>query len=325
MNDFAAWNRGSSSAERSTHSTDASNRIFDALADIQPAYHGAKLRRASPIFAMGSCFAREIERALTKMGGNVISVDNRINRAEFRDAAGVVRNGFFHRFTPIAMLQEFQQAFGELPGWAKGSLLIPSGNGNVVDLNYWDVAADLSYEATMARRIIAAELVRKAAEAEVVILTLGMVESWFHKPSGLHANKVPSHVLARRRNEFEMHFVTYDETLQCLTEIKNIISRHRVSPFQMVVTVSPVPLQRTFTDVDLIISNMAAKSTLRAAADVFSRTDHVSYFPSYEMAVYSDPARAWRPDRVHVAPEMVQHIVAKFVSAYYDDSMAVVL
>lgn len=316
---LSTWNHSKSSAERSANEDDASNRVFDGFAKVHPRYDGPKLRKQSRVFAMGSCFAREIEQSLVKRGCNVTSVDERINRPEFHDSSGQVRSGFFHRFTPFAMYQEFQQAFAEAEGWTDDTLLIRNG-AKAVDLNYHLIpGSDDSVDATLARRRTAAELVREAANADVVILTLGLIESWFHKPSGFHANQVPVQTLLRRREEFQLRLVTFEETVACLEGIKALISRHRTTPFELVVTVSPVPLAKTFTHDDLIVANMTSKSTLRAAAAQFCRSEaNVHYFPSYEMVVYSDPKLAWRPDRVHVESDMVKHIVQTFVSNYYE-------
>lgn len=318
-NALAAWNHSKSSAERSERPDDAANRIFDGFARVKPTYDGPRLKRESAVFAMGSCFAREIEKALTRKGCNVISVDDRILNSAFDVSPGGLRSGFFHRFTPFAMYQEFQQAFGEADGWDDRTLLIDQGT-EYIDMNYWDAGgADTSLEATLTRRRITAELVRTAVTADVIILTLGLVESWFHKPSGFHANKVPAPTLIRRKDEFELRIVSYDETLSCLEGIKSLIARHRTTPFQLVVTVSPVPLAKTFTADDLIVANMNSKSTLRAAAAEFcARTPNADYFPSYEMVTYSDPRLAWRPDRTHVEPPMVKHIVKTFADAYYE-------
>lgn len=319
VNSLAAWNHSKSSSERSERPSDAANRIFDGFARVQPTYDGPRLKRESAVFAMGSCFAREIEKALSRRGCNVISVDDRILRPEFDVSPGALRSGFFHRFTPFAMYQEFQQAFGEAEGWTDKTLLLEQG-AEFVDMNYWDAGgADTSLLATLIRRKVAAELVRTAVNADVVILTLGLVESWFHKPSGFHANKVPAQTLIRRKDEFDLHIVSYEETLACLEGIRSLIARHRTTPFQLVVTVSPVPLAKTFTADDLIVANMNSKSTLRAAAaDFCARTPEANYFPSYEMVTYSDVHMAWRPDRTHVEPPMVKHIVKTFVDAYYE-------
>jgi hypothetical protein len=40
------------------------------------------------------------------------------------------------------------------------------------------------------------------------------------------------------------------------------------------------------------------------------------YFPSYEIAMNSNPELVWRPDRVHVRPECVRHIVNVFTERY---------
>ena len=319
VNDLATWNHSKSSAERSERPKDASNRIFDGFGRVLPAYDGPRLKRASGVFAMGSCFAREIEKSLMRRGCNVTSMDDRIQCPEFNVSPGTVRTSFFNRLTPFAIYQEFQQAFGEAEGWDERTLLIEHGE-EIVDLNYWNVGgADTSLAATLTRRRLAAELVRQAVEADVVILTLGVTESWVHKPSDFHANKVPAQTLIRHRDEFELHFVSFAETQACLQGIRALIARHRSTPFQLVVTVSPTPLGKTFTAHDLIVANMNSKSTLRAAAAEFcERTPDAHYFPSYEMVTYSDPQLVWRPDRTHVEPAMFRHIINTFTRAYYE-------
>lgn len=322
-NSFSSWNRSSSSSERSKNGDDASNRIFDDFATIQPSYQGPRLTKNSAIFAMGSCFAREIEAALITQGCKVISVDDRIDRPEFYDKNGKLRSGFFHRFTPFAMLQEFQQAFGELQGWDDHTLLVEMNNGTA-DLNYTEVdGSDNSVESVLTRRRVAAELVRNVTEADVVILTLGLIESFIHKPTGFHANRVPPILLARQGQDFELSLIDFEETVYCLYKIKELIERYRSTPFQMVVTVSPVPIGRTFSPGDIVIANMTSKTTLRAAAACFcEKVDNANYFPSYEMVMYSPPEKAWRPDRIHVQPEMVSHIVSTFLANYYDTDLS---
>lgn len=321
-NAFKSWNRSASSKELSDFPADASRRIFDAYAGLVPTYNGPKLRADSPIFAMGSCFAREIEAALVTKGGNVISVDSSIDRDEFKDPTGKVRSGFFHRFTPPAMSQEFQACFDELPGWSDRSLVFSLGEDRFIDLNYWQIAgADESGPANRTRRAVAKSLVRRAVDAEIIILTLGLTEAWLHKPTGFFANFTTAPFLARHIRDFELHLVGVEETIQCLRDIDAVLrSHHRTGRYNIVVTVSPVPLSATFTDKDIVVANMDSKSTLRVAAAAFvAETDHAHYFPSYEMVTYSDVGLAWRPDRIHVNPRMVSHIVSTFTNAYYEE------
>jgi SAM-dependent methyltransferase len=318
VNELATWNQSKSSAERSERQQDASNRIFDGFATITADYDGPLLKRGAPLFAMGSDFVRDLEKGLTQRGCNVISVDDRLQRPEFTVKPGALRAGFFHRFTPFAMLQEFQQAFGEAAGWDERSLMVEDGD-DVIDLNYWDVGgADLSLAATMARRSLAADMVRKAADADMVVLTLGHAESWIHKTSGFHANRLPAKTLVRLRDEYELHVGSFAETVECLEAIHALIARHRSTPFQFVVAVSPVPLAKTFTARDLIVANMNSKSMLcAAAAEYCGRAVDAHYFPSYETVLYSNPQTAWRPDRTRVAPAMVDHVANGFCEAYY--------
>jgi hypothetical protein len=321
-NAFKSWNRSTSSKELSSFPSDASRRIFDDFAALVPTYTGPKLHADSAVFTMGSCFAREIEAALVTKGGNVISVDNSIDRDEFKDPTGKVRNGFFHRFTPPAMSQEFQACFDELPGWSNRTLIFPLDDDRFIDLNYWQVAgADESGRANDTRRAVAKSLVCRAVDADIIILTLGLTEAWLHKPTGFFANFTTPQFLARHIKDFELHLIGVDETVQRLRDIDAVLKNHHsTGRYQIVVTVSPVPLSATFTDKDIIVANMDSKSTLRAAATAFvAENDHAHYFPSYEMVTYSDVRLAWRPDRVHVKPRMVSHIVSAFTNAYYEE------
>lgn len=321
-NAFKSWNRSTSSKELSNFPTDASRRIFDDFAAVVPIYAGPKLRADSAVFTMGSCFAREIEAALVAKGGNVISVNSSIDRDEFKDPTGKVRSGFFHRFTPPAMSQEFQAGFDELPGWSKRTLIFPLDDDRFIDLNYWQVAGvDESGRANDTRRAVAKSLVRRAADADIIILTLGLTEAWLHKPTGFFANFTTPQFLARHVKDFQLHLIGVDETVQCLRDIDAVLKNHHsTGRYQIVVTVSPVPLSATFTDKDIIVANMDSKSTLRAAAIAFvAENDHAHYFPSYEMVTYSHVRLAWRPDRIHVKPRMVSHIVSAFTNAYYEE------
>lgn len=321
-NHFNHWNRSTSSLEISAFENDASRRIFDRFAALAPNYSGPKLQAGSGIFAMGSCFAREIERALIARRANVVSVGESMQRDEFRDPTGKVRDGFLHRFTPRSMSQEFAACFDELPRWTDQSLIFPQGPDRFLDLNYWQVpGADEGRQATDVRRSVAKALVRRAADADLVIVTLGLTEAWLHKPSALFANFTTPQFLAKHRDAFALHLIGVDETIESLEAIDAILRRHhRTGKYQIVVTVSPVPLSATFTDKDIVVANMDSKSTLRSAAAAFvARHDHAHYFPSFEMVTYSDPSLAWRPDRIHVTGRMIDHVVSTFVNTYYEE------
>lgn len=312
------WNSGRQSDMRSSAPRDAANRIFDGYADVRPRYEGPLHDRSAAVFAMGSCFAREIEHALTRRGGNVISLDDTFRVPAFETPAGH-STGFFHRYTPDAMVQEFQRAFGELEGWEPERSLIRASGDRCLDMNFPDVGAPATRAAVMERRAVSAALVRKVADADIVILTLGLTEGWVEAETGLAINAIAGAALVADRDAYALKQIGFDDCIAALNTIVAIIrAHHRSGQFRLFVTVSPVPLTSTFTQDDIIVANMRSKSTLRAAAAAFVATcDVADYFPSYEIVTCSSPDLAWRPDRIHVNAEMVRHIMTSFIDTVY--------
>ena len=81
-------------------------------------------------------------------------------------------------------------------------------------------------------------------------------------------------------------------------------------------TVSPVPLNRTMTDQDILIANTYSKSTLRAVVGaIVDRHDNVFYVPSYERVMLSKDSSIWRPDLRHVVDDFVGTIASSFAAA----------
>lgn len=315
------WNRGPDSATRSDFPEDASNRIFDGYADVRPTYAGPRFAADAPVFAMGSCFAREIEQALARRGGNVTSLDATVERPEFHDTAGHVRPGFFHRYTPAAMAQEFRWPFGRQPGWADDALVFDQPGGDAIDLNYSARCADNGRDAIRVRREVAGALVRKAAHARIVVVTLGLTEGWVHLPTGLAINAMDVRLVRRHRSDFALQLMEFKDAIRALEDIhETITAEHVDGGFHLFLTVSPVPFRATLTPEDVIQANMTSKATLRTAATTFAgRHANVHYFPSYEIVAYSDPVLAWRPDRIHIEPAMVAHITDRFIRTVYEE------
>ena len=209
-----SWNRAPDTSTRSSYGDDASNRIFDGFADIRPTYAGPRFTADVPVFAMGSCFAREIEAALVKRGGNVTSLDETIQRPEFQDETGHVRSGFFHRYTPTSMLQEFRWPFGRQETWSEDALIFDAAAGEVQDLNYPPICADKSPAATRTRREIAGALVRKVCDARIIIVTLGLTEGWVDLPTGLAVNSMNVRLLRQIAERFALHQIEYGEVME---------------------------------------------------------------------------------------------------------------
>ncbi|MEL6680565.1 MAG: GSCFA domain-containing protein, partial [Pseudomonadota bacterium] len=83
-----------------------------------------------------------------------------------------------------------------------------------------------------------------------------------------------------------------------------------------------IPLNRTFTQLDVISATMRAKSILRTACDEMqARYDNVHYWPSYEFVMWS--GEGFREDDVrHVRREVAHEITRSFCRAFFDPADA---
>jgi hypothetical protein len=318
-NPYRRWHSGAST-QAGAAQQDASARIFTGMADIKARYEGPRLCRQDGVFAIGSCFAREIEHHLSRHGARVLSLTEDMEEAAcFGDTGGRPLGAFFHRFAPQAIWQDVARAFDAIPGWDESSTLIfRSGRGYYDFDQTWLETSDASLEAVLERRRLAGVRGRRLEEAACVVITLGLIEAWRHRPTGLWCNKVHPYVLKRMGRDFEFHLTSYEEALESLEAIHALLSAHGRPGVQLVVTVSPVPLQVTFTDRDVVEANAESKAVLRAAAAAFVRRHaNAHYFPSYEMVTFSEAKRAWKPDMVHVKSPMVNEVVSRFMALYY--------
>lgn len=299
---------------------DAARRTFQGIAEVQAAYDGPRLAKGDGVFAIGSCFAREVETHLALQGSRVLSLEPALQRTpEFLDADGRYRSSYFHRYTPQSLAQEVVCALGDEPAWDDETSLIFESGDRAFDFNYgWTETGDRTLQAALARRRAVLEITRRVVQARCVIVTLGLIEAWRHVPSGLYCNKAHPRLLRARPGEFELAVTSYDETLAQLRRLGSTLDRRAGDEIQLVVTVSPVPLQQTFRPMDVVIANAESKAVLRAAtAEFVRRRDNAHYFPSYEMVAFSRPDLAWQDDGVHVQSRLVKSIVTRFTRLYF--------
>jgi GSCFA family len=280
----------------------AGNRVFNGLLDIKvnPKF---KLGVKPKIFTTGSCFAREIEFAFHHAGIPVLS---------WNPESGM-RNELFHRYNTFAMLNDFRYA---LEGGYDEQLAMETPIGWI---DYSSNGVCASREELLMERHRVIDTHKNILQSDVLVVTLGLVEAWYDKKTETYLNFTPSEILATNLSRFECRVTDYSENL--LT-VKNLVKylRDRVNPsLKIIITVSPVPLNVSFSDKDIVQSNTLSKATLRAVAQTVADEDeYVDYFPSYEIVTLSNPNDAWLPDRRHVKREAVEHIVKIFKDAYLE-------
>jgi hypothetical protein len=276
---------------------------------------------ADTIFAIGSCFAREVEKALEGAGRRVLSRGLDLGEV----AAGHGDAGaFFNKYSIHSVLNELRWALERdtFPGEAA---LCPAGPGAWLDLQLGLARLDGTLDEVLAFRHRALDAMAAVAVADVLVLTLGYVETWFDRRLGLHLNLAPPLQLVRAEpDRFEFRVLSYHDVLEGLEELHALLLRHRAKPLRMLVTVSPVPLLITFRDMDVLVANAYSKAVQRAALDEFVLgRDGVDYFPSYEFVTLSNPAAAWsRGDYRHVSSDVVNRIMSDVLLRYARDGVS---
>ncbi len=300
--------------------------------DFLKIYHKPKFRfdMDTPIFTIGSCFAREVEATLIKLNVPLVTKDYGVG-PEFFDSwneengwgggvpRGQLSRGALNKYCVHSMTHELRRVLLDEKYPNEGMFEITAGQ-------WFDPHSsglrNLPLEQALKNRQSIADAMAQIRNASVVFMTLGLTESWIDTETGLAMNRHPGGP-ALRKYGTRFQFVDYDfvSVVEELGELFHLIRETCNAQMRFVVTVSPVPLGATFRDSDVIVANSASKSVLRAAAEEVRRLyDFVDYFPSYEMVVNSPRGLAWESDQLHVSPAMVGHIMDTFSKAYFAES-----
>ena len=279
---------------------------------------GFRFGPEAKIFATGSCFARNVEKSLRFIGANVVSSPTDIPVPS--GATQVFQ--LYNKYTVHSILNEFRWALGGAPV-DHAATLIADAQGNYYDMQVAASSDITGDRATMAafRAAYNASFAR-AAEADVVILTLGLVECWYDLETGLYLNMAPPKpLLDAHPDRFEFHLLDHDDVYRALCDIHALLTEGRADPPRLLVTVSPVGLAATFREMDVLVANSYSKSVQRAAVEAFVLSHDASYFPSYEYVTLTDRKFAWgNKDFRHVRQETVDRIMADVLEAYVGPS-----
>lgn len=274
-----------------------------------------KIEADETIFAIGSCFARNVEKSLESAGKRVLSREFQLGL--IGESLGEAGN-FFNKYSIQSVTNEVRWAL-ERDTFPGADLLYPAGKGSYCDCQLGMAKLDFEIDEILDFRHRYLDVVKHVATADVIILTLGYVETWYDLHLNLYLNVAPPVQLVKLHpDRFEFRVLSYSDVLDGLNELFNLLQRHRVKPLKMLVTVSPVPLLSTFRDMDILVANSYSKAVQRAALDEFliGKTG-VDYFPSYEFVTLSNPTVAWsRGDYRHVSPDVVTRIMANVLSNY---------
>ena len=244
--------------------------------------------RTTPVVAFGSCFAANISDYLGDRGYAILGRSLDLNAHIIRFGEGMVNT--------FAIRQQFEWALTgrQFPQslWISESKEVASKDAAIADTT---------------REIIAA--------TRVFILTLGLSEIWYDKPSGdAFWRAVPAALFDPDRHGFRVS--TVDENRENIGVTLDLIRAARPDA-SVVITLSPIPLMATFRPMSCLAANAVSKAVLRVAIDqiMSEQRERVFYYPAYEMVTGAtfDP---FQEDNRHVRPEIVEAVMACFQRHY---------
>jgi hypothetical protein len=278
-----------------------------------------KILPGSTVFSMGSCFARNIEDHLFKLGFVVPTLDFSVPKSEFPYRP----NGILNKYTPPSIWFELKWASdiilnGTIREEDLINPLIQLSNDEWVDAQLAGFRV-VSKERAVERRREVFYLYEKGFNADVVTITLGLLECWWDSQLKRYIQQIPSEEMLKAYPErFMFDFMDYEYALEYLRKSIELLNSIGTKGKKIILTTSPVPMARSFSGQDAIIANTYAKSILRAVAGVVAReNDNVDYFPSYESVMLSRWAKAiWMDDLIHVNNGFVAKIVDYLIKNY---------
>ena len=250
------------------------------------------------VATIGSCFAAELAAMMGEVG-----------------VTGAMHPGGLF-YSTATIRQELERIAG---GWPERTTepLWPVGDGWIDPFR--DYKVTYPDEAVLLEERAAADAAADALfrDAEVVVVTLGLIETWLSSRSGSTYRQIP-HPVAFPTLGARFHRLTVGEMLDDLERIRRVITEDLGAT--MIVTTSPVPLHTTFTALDVRVANTESKSRIRAAVSEFvDRHQDVQYFHSYEMVVTAErQSDYFREDGRHVQRPAVRYIISEFLRLFAD-------
>ena len=248
------------------------------------------LETTDSVFALGSCFARELLRYLTRAG----VASKRL----------WIPSGLNNTF---AILDFFSWcATGEETGKGFRYDRLESG-----EIREWKPETE--------RQGYAAAF----AEAGAFVFTFGLAEVWEDRETGgVFWRGVPEEVFDSGRHVFRLS--TVEENAANIRRIVELVRQlNKRAP--IVLTLSPVPLMATFRDVSCMTADCVSKSVLRVALDqvMAESRPEVYYWPSFEVVRWAGGHLPWPAYGLHnrkprdVSQRLVGEIIAAFIEAFY--------
>lgn len=268
-------------------------------------------------FTIGSCFSRNIEETLEHWGTILPTRGFKSPKSEWPWRS----NGLLNEYNPGSIAQRVVHALrGEpmsvdtLADTPRGvlDLLLPSPHH----------AEGVSRARALVRRQEIHKVYAQLRGSSLVIITLGMVEAWFDTHTALFLNrKPPSTLVESNPGRYVFRRMTGAEVSRELE--RTVAALIDAGIERILISVSPVPFNTTFSGIDAYTANLYSKSVLRVCAEELLHHPQVDYCPSYEMVISGGP-EVFEEDNIHVKNGVVRHVVETMLEVYFSSTEQVI-
>jgi hypothetical protein len=282
--------------------------------------------KADVFFTMGSCFAEEIRLSLGRQGLQCVPGYRDI---EFDPSVARIdelpKREHMNFYNTFSVRQQIEELLGLLvldPNdyWTitrRLQKIVPWGDAAFQDPYRRLVFGKTPEDLQAATRGLVDSMRRGFEAATAFVFTFGMTEVFINKSSGLVVSQKPAYGGGGGLSETELHFSSFEENLANVRKIVEMIRSVKPSA-PIIMSVSPVPLERTFTGNDVLVVNTESKSILRAVLGQVEREmEGVIYLPSYELVTQLGARDGFKEDGRHVLRPVVNMIIRSFFDAYF--------
>jgi len=277
-----------------------------------------KLRREDNFYAIGSCFARGIENALSAQNVIVESAAPEFARLQpaNEETSGL---GFTNKYNTYSILNELRWALDPDAEFPRNSI-VPLTKTQWYDPHTNPTLKFVDLEETLQRRALMQTVTKRIKTCRAVIVTLGLAEVWRDVKADVFVNRTPIPSLFKTDpDRYEFQLSSFAANWANLEAIHTLLATFGHPDVRIIVTVSPIPLMNTFSNMDIVVANSWAKALLRAVAQEWAAAhSNVDYFPSYEVVQNSDRREMWETDLRHVRGAGVQQIMQLFLREYME-------
>src|SRR6266700_1146790 len=220
-----------------------------------------KFSREDKFYAIGSCFARGIELSLIKHKVAVESAAPEFAKLQpvNKEVSGL---GFTNKYNTFSILNELRWALDPAAVFPVQSIAEVS-EGIWADPHTNPTLKLAVLEETLERRSWMHGVKKRITPCRAVINTLGLVEVWRDLQADAHINCTPIPSLFKTQpDRYEFHLSSFAQNWANLEAIHALLSRWAHPGLHVVITVSPVPLMATFSQMDVVVANTYATSLL---------------------------------------------------------------